>query len=45
MNWILEAYSNVYNVATMQERAHPFHAAAAKSGPSRLARLIGRKAA
>jgi hypothetical protein len=45
MNWILEAYSNVYNVAAMQERANPFHAASAKDTPSRLSRLLGRRTA
>jgi hypothetical protein len=42
MNWIFEAYSNVYNVATLQERGSPFHAATAKTGRSRIAKLLGR---
>jgi hypothetical protein len=42
MNWILEAYSNVYNVATLQERGPALHAAPAKRTPSRIARLLGR---
>ena len=42
MNWIIEAYSNVYNTAMLQERAALFHAAPAKAKPSRLAKLFGR---
>jgi hypothetical protein len=42
MNWILEAYSNVYNVATLQERGAALHAAPAKKAPSHIARLLGR---
>jgi hypothetical protein len=45
MNWIFEAYSNVYSVATLQERAPTVHAATAKAGRSRIAALFGRKAA
>jgi hypothetical protein len=30
MNWIFEAYSNVYNAAMMQGQARPSHVAAAK---------------
>jgi hypothetical protein len=30
MNWIFEAYSNVYSTAMMQDAKHPSHAAAAK---------------
>ena len=30
MNWIFEAYSNVYNTALMQDRTLPKHAAPAK---------------
>jgi hypothetical protein len=46
MNWIFEAYSNVYNAAMMQDSNRPAHAAVAKnsdeskSGP--LVRLFGR---
>ena len=43
MNWIIEAYSNVYNTAMLQERVTLFHAAPAKTGSSRLSRLFGRK--
>jgi hypothetical protein len=32
MNWIFEAYSNVYNAAMMQEPSRPNHAATAKNG-------------
>jgi hypothetical protein len=32
MNWIFEAYSNVYNAAMMQDQARPTHAASAKNG-------------
>jgi hypothetical protein len=45
MNWILEAYSNVYNVATLQERGSAVYVAPAKKAPSRIARLLGRKVA
>jgi len=32
MNWIFEAYSNVYNAAMMQEQSRPSHVATAKNG-------------
>ena len=32
MNWIFEAYSNVYNAAMMQDQSRPSHIATAKSG-------------
>lgn len=32
MNWIFEAYSNVYNAAMMQDQSRPNHAATAKNG-------------
>ncbi len=32
MNWIFEAYSNVYNAAMMQDQNRPAHVAVAKSG-------------
>ena len=31
MNWIFEAYSNVYNAAMMQDQSRPSHAATAKN--------------
>lgn len=31
MNWIFEAYSNVYNAAMMQDQSRAVHAAAAKN--------------
>lgn len=31
MNWIFEAYSNVYNAAMMQEQTRSGHAATAKN--------------
>jgi hypothetical protein len=31
MNWIFEAYSNVYNAAMMQDQSRPSHVATAKS--------------
>jgi hypothetical protein len=43
MNWILEAYSNVYNTAMLQERASCFDAAPAKDRSSRIAKFLGRK--
>jgi hypothetical protein len=30
MNWIFEAYSNVYSAAMMQDGKHPSHVAGAK---------------
>lgn len=30
MNWIFEAYSNVYNAAMMQDQSRPSHVAPAK---------------
>ncbi|MBK1866934.1 hypothetical protein [Taklimakanibacter albus] len=32
MNWIFEAYSNVYNAAMMQDQKHPANVATAKNG-------------
>jgi hypothetical protein len=32
MNWIFEAYSNVYNAAMMQDQSRPSHVAIAKDG-------------
>ena len=32
MNWIFEAYSNVYNAAMMQDQSRQNHAATAKNG-------------
>jgi hypothetical protein len=32
MNWIFEAYSNVYNAAMMQDQSRPSHVATAKNG-------------
>jgi hypothetical protein len=34
MNWIFEAYSNVYKTAMMSRESLPHHAATAKSDPS-----------
>jgi hypothetical protein len=31
MNWIFEAYSNVYNAAMMQDQSPPKYAASAKN--------------
>jgi hypothetical protein len=31
MNWIFEAYSNVYNAAMMQDQSRPSYAAGAKN--------------
>jgi hypothetical protein len=46
MNWIFEAYTNVYSTALMQGVDGPAHAASAKDAtlakPGRLARLLGR---
>jgi hypothetical protein len=46
MNWIFEAYTNVYSTALMQGVDGPAHAATAKdvsaAKPGRLARLFGR---
>lgn len=46
MNWIFEAYTNVYSTALMQGVDGPAHAASAKevapTKPGRLARLLGR---
>jgi hypothetical protein len=46
MNWIFEAYSNVYNTAMMQDREPAVHVAPAKKTdahkPHRLARFFGR---
>lgn len=46
MNWIFEAYTNVYSTALMQGVDGPAHAAGAKEAgsakPGRLARLLGR---
>ncbi|MFO0994947.1 MAG: hypothetical protein U1E67_23795 [Hyphomicrobiales bacterium] len=46
MNWIFEAYTNVYSTALMQGVNGPAHAAGAKEAasakPGRLARLLGR---
>jgi hypothetical protein len=39
MNWIFEAYSNVYNTAMMQDRVLPVNAAPAKD-IGRAARLM-----
>ena len=33
MNWIFEAYSNVYNAAMMQDQSRLSHAASAKNTP------------
>ena len=33
MNWIFEAYSNVYNAAMMQDQSRLNYAATAKSNP------------
>jgi len=35
MNWIFEAFSNVYNVAMMRNIDHPIHRAARKENPKR----------
>jgi hypothetical protein len=32
MNWIFEAYSNVYNAAMMQDQSRPSHVATANNG-------------
>jgi hypothetical protein len=32
MNWIFEAYSNVYNAAMMQDQSRQSHVATAKNG-------------
>jgi hypothetical protein len=46
MNWIFEAYTNVYSTALMQGVDGQAHAATAKdvasTKPGRLARLFGR---
>jgi hypothetical protein len=46
MNWIFEAYTNVYSTALMQGVDGPAHVAGAKEvaqkKPGRLARLLGR---
>ena len=46
MNWIFEAYTNVYSTALMQGVNGPAHVASAKevvsTKPGRLARLFGR---
>jgi len=46
MNWIFEAYTNVYSTALMQGVSGPAHIAGAKEAaptkPGRLARLLGR---
>jgi hypothetical protein len=46
MNWIFEAYTNVYSTALMQGVNGPAHAASAKDvasvKPSKLSRLFGR---
>ena len=46
MNWIFEAYTNVYSTALMQGVDGPAHAACAKESvsakPGRLARMFGR---
>jgi hypothetical protein len=46
MNWIFEAYSNVYSTAMMQDRDSVVHAASAKAAltkrPSTFSRLFGR---
>ena len=46
MNWIFEAYTNVYSTALMQGVNGPAHAATAKetapAKPGRIARLLGR---
>ena len=39
MNWIFEAYSNVYNAALMQDRPIPTHAAPAKKEAKRFSLL------
>ncbi len=33
MNWIFEAYSNVYNAAMMQDQSRPSNVAPAKNAP------------
>ena len=47
MNWIFEAYTNVYSTALMQGVDGPAHAASAKdvasTKPGKLARLFGRQ--
>jgi hypothetical protein len=40
MNWIFEAYSNVYKVAMMRDSDHPMLLAFVKENPTR--RLHGR---
>jgi hypothetical protein len=43
MNWIFEAYSNVYTTATMQNRNGSNHLAIANAKPaSRIAKFFGR---
>jgi hypothetical protein len=46
MNWIFEAYSNVYTTAMMQDREPVVHVASAKTvgvhKPHGLARFFGR---
>ena len=46
MNWIFEAYTNVYSTALMQGANGPAHVAGAKETvakkPGRLARMLGR---
>jgi hypothetical protein len=45
MNWIFEAYSNVYTTAMMQDREPVVHVASAKAvahKPHMLARFFGR---
>jgi hypothetical protein len=46
MNWIFEAYSNVYNTAMMQDRDYAVHAVSAKAALAKrsngISRLFGR---
>jgi hypothetical protein len=43
MNWIFEAYSNVYSTATMQNRDVANHLAVANAKPAgRFAKLFGK---
>ena len=46
MNWVFEAYSNVYNTAMMQDSAVPVRAAVAKTaGPvTRLLSFLSHRA-
>ncbi len=43
MNWVFGAYSSVYNTAMMNGTGRQDHVAPAKSSPSAISRLFGRR--